>query len=110
MNKWIRRHARWLAGVLALVLVAGVAPALRSAGSAHAQPARAVRQVHAIAPPVLAPASQRRFAAAAAHATSAARRPAVTAATSTGRPGRARTGLPTSAPSARSLSRSLQQI
>src|SRR5690242_4510858 len=108
MKKWIRRHSRWLAGILALgLVVAGVAHALHSAGSAHAQPARGVRQVHAIAPPVLAPTSQRRFAAAAAHATSAARRPAVAPATRTGRRGRARAGLPTSAPSTRSLSRSL---
>ncbi|HJS96612.1 MAG TPA: hypothetical protein VJ741_20255, partial [Solirubrobacteraceae bacterium] len=63
MNQWLRRRARLLAGSLAVVLLAGVAYVGHSAGS-DAQPARAVRQIHAIAP-VLAPVSQRRLSAAA---------------------------------------------
>jgi PKD repeat protein len=112
----LRRHVRLIAGSLALVLLAGVGYVLQSAGSARARPARAVRSVHATAP-VLAPASQRRVAAIAGGPTAPASRPAAArrgAAAAkvalSSRPGRTRTGLPTAAPSARTLADSLKQI
>ena len=114
MNERLRRHARLIAGSLALLLVAGIGYALRSAGSAGARPARAVRQVHAIAP-VLAPASKRRAAAAAARAqtTSGGRRQAATAAAVHSRGVQAGHSTPaphaTPAPTKQALSQSLQQ-
>ena len=113
MNERLRRHARLIAGSLALLLVAGIGYALRSAGSAGARPARAVRQVHAIAP-VLAPASKRRAAAAArAQTTSSGRRQVATAAAVHSRGVQAGHSTPaphaTPAPTKQALSQSLQQ-
>ncbi len=108
----IRRHGRLIAGSLALVLCAGIAYVLHSAGSAHAQPTRAAPQVHAIAP-VLATAAQRRTMTA--RAAAAARKAGSAGATARVRSSavpsrRGRTGLPTYAPSTRTLSGALQKL
>src|SRR6478672_11325459 len=112
MNDPLRRHARLIAGSLALLLVAGIGYALRSAGSAGARPARAVRQVHAIAP-VLAPASKRRAAAARAQTTSSGGRQVATSAAVHSRGVQAGHSTPaphaTPAPTKQALSQSLQQ-
>ena len=112
MNERLRRHARLIAGSLALLLVAGIGYALRSAGTAGARPARAVRQVHAIAP-VLAPASKRRAAAARAQTTSGGGQQVAAAAAVHSRSVQAGHSTPaphaTSAPTRQALSQSLQR-
>jgi PKD repeat protein len=111
VNHRLRRNARLIAGSLALVLCAGVAYVLHSAGSAHAQPTRTARRVHAIAP-VLASASQRHAALVATRAGASGSRPAagarVRSATLLGR--RRTGGLPTSAPSTRTVSGALRKL
>lgn len=116
MNDWLRRHTWWLGAALIVVLAGAVAYTLRADSPARAQTGpRGIARVRAI-PPVLAPASQRRLSAAAggppasrSHP-SAGLRPRTTAVALSGRQGRVRTGLPTPAPSARTLSQSLKQI
>jgi PKD repeat protein len=113
VNNRLRRHARLIAGSLALVLAAGVAFVLHSAGSAHAQPSRSLARIHLIAP-VLASASQRRAArvASAAASSGSARHTGVvarnrSAAASARSP---RRGLPTPPPSPRTVSSALQKL
>ena len=105
MNDRLRRHARLIAGSVALLLVAGVGYVLQAAGSAHAQGARAVAQVHAIAP-ILAPAAQRAGRGVpSARASGSHGRTAAVARVSAVRP-----GLRTPPPSQRGALRALRQV
>ena len=105
MSGRLRRHARLIAGSLVVILVAAVGYALRSVGSAHAQPSRPVATVGAVAPS-LAP--QARGAGGRGPASAAPRSRRRSARAGGGRTIRA--GLPTAPPSRVGLSSSLRLV
>jgi PKD repeat protein len=107
MNDWLRRHARWLAAWLIVVLAGGMTYVLREAGSASAGPTRAIAQVRAIAP-VLAPAAQR-HAALLRSRLAVSRSQAVSRPSAAGRPRGIRPGVRTPAPTGRGESLALRQ-
>ncbi|MBV9801986.1 MAG: hypothetical protein JO130_02285, partial [Solirubrobacterales bacterium] len=106
MTRWLRRHARWLAAALIVVLAGGLALALRTAVSAHAQPVPRVAQVRAIAPPVLAPAARRRGGSRRAGSIAPSHGQAAAASA----PNRIRPGVPTPAPSSQAESLALRKV
>jgi PKD repeat protein len=109
MRRRLRRHARLLCGALAILVIAGLAYGLRSAGPVHAQPARATSapgpKAQSPSKAVAAVASPQALTVRLARPASAAHRPVAAPARRNAR----RAGPPSGAPSQRALAQALRQ-